>query len=249
MLLDDVIHAFGSVSHDTLLSVILSASVHPTLTDLILYAVQHLTLHMGGHHGVRQLRAMYEAGMGQGDPNFALLCCLVNELRVQLVLQSAGLIATPGGPLRNLGWMDDSSWIGTSRHDIQQVASRLPLAGNLTSLFSNATKTIGFGTTMLGKHIVFDRQPIHFRGMPLRMPADGEYIRLLGDMRFHMFFRSRTFANSSPRAAGRRRQFPWAPYLPTIRCTCTTPSPGASRGGGLRCVLLSLMLCGWPICL
>ena len=37
--------------------------VHPSLIDLILYAVQHLTLHLGGHQGVRLFRAMYEAGI------------------------------------------------------------------------------------------------------------------------------------------------------------------------------------------
>ena len=73
LLLDDVVHAFGSVSHDTLRSSLLSAGVHPSLTDLILCALQHLTLHMGGHHGVRLLRAMCEAGMGQGDRTSALL--------------------------------------------------------------------------------------------------------------------------------------------------------------------------------
>ena len=37
LLLDDVIHAFGCVSHDTLHSSSISAGVHPSLTDLILY--------------------------------------------------------------------------------------------------------------------------------------------------------------------------------------------------------------------
>ena len=91
------------MSHDTLHSSLLSAGVHPSLTDLILYASQHLTLHMGGHQGVRLFRAMYEAGMGQGDPVLALLYCLVNEIRVQLDLQSASVATTPGGPLRNVG--------------------------------------------------------------------------------------------------------------------------------------------------
>ena len=118
LLLDDVIHAFGSVSHDTLHSSLISAGVHPSLTDLILYAVRHLTLHMGGQQGIRLFWAMYEAGMGQGDPISALLYCLVNEIRVQPVLQYAGLTDTPRGPLLNLGWIDDSSWIGTSHADI-----------------------------------------------------------------------------------------------------------------------------------
>ena len=179
LLLDDVVHAFGSVSHDTMRSSLLSAGVYPSLIDLILYAIQHVTLHMGGHQGVCLFRAMYEGGMGQGKPISALLCYLVNEVRVQLVLQSVGLTAT-GGPLRNLGWMDDSSWIGTSHSDIWQVASRLPMAGNLTNLFSDATKTIGFGTALRGKRVTFGRQSIHFSGMPLRIPEEGEYIRLLG---------------------------------------------------------------------
>ena len=86
LLLDDVIHAFGSVSHDTLLSSLTCAGVHPSLTDLILYVVRHLTPHMGRQQGVRLFRAMYEAGMGQGDPISALLYCLVNEIRVQPVV-------------------------------------------------------------------------------------------------------------------------------------------------------------------
>ena len=117
--------------------------------------------------------------MGQGDPISALYC-LVNEVRVQLVMQSAGLIATPGGHLRNLGWLDDSSWIGTLHNDIQRVASHLPGAGNLTNLFLDATKTVEFGTILRGKQVAFNRQPIQFSGMALRIPAEGEYVRLLG---------------------------------------------------------------------
>ena len=180
LLLDDVVHAFGSVSQDTVRSSLLSAGVHPSLTDLILYTVQHVTLHMGGHQGVRLFRAMDKAGMGQGDLIFALLYCLLNEIRVQLVLQFAGLADTPGGPLRNLGRIADSSLIGTSHSDIQRVASRLPIAGNLTNLFSDATKTMRFGTALQGKRVTFGRQPIHFSGMPLCIPEEGDYIWLLG---------------------------------------------------------------------
>ena len=57
--------------------------------------------------------------MVEGDPNSALLYCLVNDLRVQLVPQFAGLMTTPGGPWRNLGWMYDLSCIRTWHHDIQ----------------------------------------------------------------------------------------------------------------------------------
>ena len=91
-----------------------------------------------------------------------------------------GLTDTPGGPLRNLGCIDDSSWIGTSHKDIQHVASRLHIAGNFTNLFSDATKTVGFSITLQGKRVVFGRQPIQFSSMPLRIPEDAEYIRLLG---------------------------------------------------------------------
>ena len=46
--LDDVVHTFGLVSHNILRSSLLSAGVHPCLTDPILYAFQHLTLHLRG---------------------------------------------------------------------------------------------------------------------------------------------------------------------------------------------------------
>ena len=159
MLLDNVVHAFGSVSHDTLCSVLLSAGVHRTLTEHILYAVQHLIL--GGHHGVCLFCAMYEAGMGQRDPFSALLYCLVNDLRLQLVL-----ITSPGAPFRNLGWVDDSSWIGTLCQDIQQVAFSLPLARDLPNLFSEATKTIGLGTSMRGIRVISTDNPFISRACP-----------------------------------------------------------------------------------
>ena len=70
LLLDDVIHAFGSVSHDTLHSSLISAGVHPSLTDLILYAVRHLTLHMGGVSRDPPLPGHVRGGHGSGRPNF-----------------------------------------------------------------------------------------------------------------------------------------------------------------------------------
>ena len=51
LLLDDVVHALGSMSQETLRPSLLSAGVHPSLTGLVVYAVQHLTLHMGGQSG------------------------------------------------------------------------------------------------------------------------------------------------------------------------------------------------------
>ena len=180
LLLDDVVHAFGSVSHNTPRSCLLSAGVQPSLTELILYDVQHMTVHMGEHQGVPLFRAMYEAGMGEGAPISALLYGLVNEIRVQRVLQLDGLADTRGGPLRKLGWIDDPSWIGTAHNDIQCVASGLPIAGNLTNRFSDATKTVGWGTALRGQRVIFGRQPIHVSSMPRRIPEEGEYIRLLG---------------------------------------------------------------------
>ena len=54
------------------------------------------------------------------------------------------------------------------------------MAGNLMNLFSDATKTIGFGTALRGKRVTFGRQSIHFSRMPLRIPEEGPYILLRG---------------------------------------------------------------------
>ena len=64
MILDDVIHAFGLVNHETLRAVLLPAGVHPILTDLILNAVQHLTL----HHGVRLFEPCMRQAWGKATP-------------------------------------------------------------------------------------------------------------------------------------------------------------------------------------
>ena len=70
----------------------------------------------------------------------------------------------------NLGWIEDFSWIGTSHNDVQHVSSRLPIAGNLTNLFWDATKAVGFGIALQGKQVTFGRQPIQISRMPLRIP-------------------------------------------------------------------------------
>ena len=90
------------------------------------------------------------------------------------------------------------------------------MAGNLANLFSDATRTIGFGTAFWGKRVTFDRQPIHFSGMALRIPAEGEYIRLLGRHALPMSFTKGTSGSSWPPATGRLRLSLWAPYPPIV---------------------------------
>ena len=56
-----------------------------------------------------------------------------------------GKMDTPTGPLRQLEWIDDSSWLGTMQSDIQAVAASLPQVGKSTNLFSDATKILYLG--------------------------------------------------------------------------------------------------------
>ena len=58
---------------------------------------------MGGFHGLCAFSALYEAGMGQGDPIFALFFCLVNTIRLAVVIEIVGMNDMPAGPLRQLG--------------------------------------------------------------------------------------------------------------------------------------------------
>ena len=81
--------------------------------------------------------ARYEAGLGQGDPISALLYCLLGELRSALALTSTGLLAMPAGPLRRLGWIDDTLWLAQSHLDAQRLVSQLPPFGAATNLFSD----------------------------------------------------------------------------------------------------------------
>ena len=145
--------------------------------------------------GVRLFRAMCEVGMGQGNPIFALVYCLVNELRVQLVSQSA--------PLRNLGWIDDSSWISTSRQDIQQVAFRLPVAGNLTNLFSDTTKKpLVLAPTYEANKSFSTGNTFISRACPYVCRQMATISVSWAGMHCHMSSPNRTFANSWPRVAG-----------------------------------------------
>ena len=95
LLLDDVMHAFGSVVHETLRSILLAVGVHPIHVHLIIFAAVHLRLFMGGFHGLHAFSALYEAGVGQGDLVSALLFCLVNAIRVAMVVNVVGMIDIP----------------------------------------------------------------------------------------------------------------------------------------------------------
>ena len=119
----------------------------------------------------------------------------------------------------------------------------MPLLGNLTNFFSDATKTFGFCISIRGIQGVFDRQPIRFSGIPVRMPVDGEYIRLLGrHVLLHVFHKQDL---CKLMASCRRTVVPiFMGTLPAIRYTCTIPLPGVLSRGAPRCVHVSPVLCG-----
>ena len=93
--------------------------------------------------------ARYEARLGQGDPISTLLYRLLGELCAALALASAGLLATPAGPLRRLGWIDDTSWLAESHSDAQHLVSQLPASGVATNLFFDNLKMIAVGNVVV----------------------------------------------------------------------------------------------------
>ena len=68
LVLDDVIHAFGSLAHATIQNTLLAAGCSASSVDLLVFAIRSMLLHMGGYQGVEEALARYEAGLGQGDP-------------------------------------------------------------------------------------------------------------------------------------------------------------------------------------
>ena len=137
-------------------------------------------MHMGGYQGVEEALARYEAGLGQGDPISALLYRLLGELRAALAMASTGLLATPAGPLRRLGWIDDTSWLTASHADAQRLVSQLPTSGAATNLFSDNMKTIAIGTELRLRRLHILNEPLYLLGSPLQRPGLGNFIRLLG---------------------------------------------------------------------
>ena len=189
LVLDNVIHAFGSLAHATIQSTLLAAGCSAPSVDLLVFAIRSMLLHMGGFQGVEEALARYEAGLGQGDPISALLYCLLGELHAALALASTGLLATPAGPLRRLGWVDDTSWLGASHADAQHVVSTLPASRAATNILSDNVKTIAIGIELrLGRlHIL--SEPLYLLGSPLQRPGQSDFIHLLGrhplSHRFH----------------------------------------------------------------
>ena len=114
LFLDDGIHAFGSLAHATVRNTLLAAGCLALSVDLLVFNIRSMLLHMGGYQGVEEALARYGAGLGQGKPIFALLYCLLGELRAALASASTGLLATPAGPLRRWGWVDDTSWLAAA---------------------------------------------------------------------------------------------------------------------------------------
>ena len=182
LILDDVIHAFGSLAHDTVQAALLAVGVDPSAASLLVYATRAMLLHMGGYQGVEEAFARYETGMGQGDPLSALLYCLLGELRAAFVLLVAGCVTAPAGSLRRLGWIDDTSWLASTHADAQNLLAQLPAAGAATNLFSDNLKTLAVGTELRLNRVIFLEEPLYMLGSPLRRPTATDYIRLLGRM-------------------------------------------------------------------
>ena len=111
------------VAHAGIQNTLLAAGCSAPSVDLLLFAIHSMLLHMAGYHGVEEAVACYEVGLGQVDPISALLYCLLGELHAALPLAFTGLLATPAGPLRKLGWVDDTSWLATSHVDAQRLVS------------------------------------------------------------------------------------------------------------------------------
>ena len=165
LVLDNVIHAFGSLAHATIRGTLLASGCSASLVDLLVFAIRSMLLHMGSYQGVEEALARYEASLGQGNPISALLCCLPGELRAALALTSTGLLATPAGPLRRLGWIDDTSWLAESHSDAQRLVSQLPASGAATNLFSNNLKTIAIGTELHLGHLHILNEPLFLLGI------------------------------------------------------------------------------------
>ena len=175
LVLHEVIHAFGSRAHATVQNTLLAAGYSASQVDLLVFAIRSMLLHMGGYQGVEEALARYEAGLGQGDPISALLYCLLGELCAALALASMGLLATTAGPLRRLGWIDDTSLLAASHADAQRLVSRLPTSEAATDLFSDNVKTIAIGTELcLGRlHIL--NAPLYLLGVSAPAPGAGRF--------------------------------------------------------------------------
>ena len=245
LLMDDVVHVFGSVSHDILRSSLLSAGVHPSLTELVPYAVRHLTLHMAPRGS--PLSGHVRGGHGPRRPHFSppLLLSERNQ----------------GTASPAISWLDRHPWWTFEEFRLDRwlfvdwhVAQRHP-AGCFPSThgLQPGKSLLGFYENHRVRHC-FMGQGSHL--WPSTHPLFGYAPTHTGRGVVHSTPRQAHPMSSTDRTPGsswkptveQLRLFLWAPCPPIIRYTCITPSLAAFRGGVLQCANPYVVQCDWPTC-
>ena len=188
LLMDDVRHAFGSVPHDTLRALLISAGVDPDIVELILGAAEKANIFMGGDWGVLIAMTTFSAGITQGCPLPALVFCLAIQLRIAIVTALTPSSDSPAGPLSHLSYIDDVTFTPPTVPALRTTTARLPVAGVQTHLHSAPLKAKGFVVRKVGTQYKFEDPGIVVGGVFLSMAKVHQYIRVVGRHALPRFF-------------------------------------------------------------
>ena len=136
---------------------------------MLLQATTEATAHMGGSGGVAEALALLLAGVAQGCPVSAMVCCVVVEMPALLALLRVPPCWGLGGPFKRLGYMDDTTWCIDSESDLPLFADNLQRVGLHSNVFSSGPKRLLVNASCEGFQVDFHSLSVYMAG--LRMPV------------------------------------------------------------------------------
>ena len=163
MLLDDVRHAFGLVQHETVQTLLEEAGIPLGVRRLIMNAAQKAKKIMGGEWGSTLAMTTFLAGLAQGCPLSALVFCLTVQLRIALVIQHTTPVDSDAGPLSQVSYMDDVTYLPGTLQEFRRMVGQLAPAGIQTHMHSSPLKAHGVAVV---KQAPVPKSEIFFRGWP-----------------------------------------------------------------------------------
>ena len=140
--------------------------------------------------GATLARAGFLAGLAQDCPLSALVFCLTIQLRIASAVHNTTPADSDAGPLSQLSYMDDVTYLPDTLQDFRRMVRQLAPAGVQTHMHCSPLKVHGVAIEKRASTVQCQHPEIVFGGRPLHMMQPKDYIRLVGRHAFpHIFHR------------------------------------------------------------
>ena len=177
---DDVVHAYGSIGHETAANCLQGGGVAPSVAKLMKNAMKTLKIYYAGAAPDGEMCTTFDAGTGQGDPWSTVVFATAYEVRCAVVEKTHTGIDTPWGRLSRVVYADDAQWPCDDRKGVHNCLLGLEAATHPTNCRSDATKTVVVGTSRAGFVVKALDGNFTLWNLPQRVAKQGEYVRVQG---------------------------------------------------------------------